>query len=96
VPLFDTAFVSVLRLSRGQSPFRGSPDHFAIRLRRWGWSVPRIVLAAGASGALCGIAGVLNLQLSSRSSLGLLAAAAVVAASVSAWLLRPAAGGAPA
>lgn len=41
LPLFDLAFVSAIRLQNGRSPFRGSPDHFPLRLRRAGWSVPR-------------------------------------------------------
>ncbi len=39
LPLYDMALVSVIRLERGHSPFRGSADHVALRLRRMGLSV---------------------------------------------------------
>lgn len=38
VPIYDTLFVSVLRLRRGHSPFLGSKDHFALRLEKIGFS----------------------------------------------------------
>ncbi len=34
VPIFDTVFVSLMRLKKGKSPFKGSNDHYAIRLRK--------------------------------------------------------------
>lgn len=34
IPLFDLLYVMLLRLLHGRSPFFGSPDHFALRLRR--------------------------------------------------------------
>ena len=38
VPIYDTLFVSVMRLRRGHSPFMGSKDHFALRLEKIGFS----------------------------------------------------------
>lgn len=58
VPLFETLFLVVQRLRRGRSPFHGSPDHFALRLRRAGWSVPRIVLTTIGVSLLLGGMGV--------------------------------------
>ena len=43
VPIYDTIFVSVMRLRRGHSPFLGSRDHFALRLEKIGFSRRRIV-----------------------------------------------------
>jgi UDP-GlcNAc:undecaprenyl-phosphate GlcNAc-1-phosphate transferase len=34
IPIFDMVYVMILRLKHGQSPFRGSPDHFALRLKK--------------------------------------------------------------
>ncbi len=34
IPIFDTAYVIILRLLHGRSPFFGSPDHFALRLKK--------------------------------------------------------------
>jgi UDP-GlcNAc:undecaprenyl-phosphate GlcNAc-1-phosphate transferase len=36
IPLYDTFLVSFLRLKKGLSPFLGSPDHYALRLERYG------------------------------------------------------------
>jgi UDP-GlcNAc:undecaprenyl-phosphate GlcNAc-1-phosphate transferase len=33
IPIFDTLFVMVARFRKGKSPFKGSKDHFALRLR---------------------------------------------------------------
>ncbi len=52
VPVFDTLFVMFLRFRRGQSVFKGSNDHFAIRLKRLGWPVKRIVAASYAVSVL--------------------------------------------
>jgi UDP-GlcNAc:undecaprenyl-phosphate GlcNAc-1-phosphate transferase len=50
IPIYDTFFVSVMRLRRGHSPFLGSRDHFALRLEKLGFSRHRVVfLAAMAS-----------------------------------------------
>jgi len=50
IPIYDTFFVSVMRLRRGHSPFIGSRDHFALRLEKIGLSRHRIVgLTAAAS-----------------------------------------------
>ncbi len=43
VPLFDTAYVSVVRLLKGISPLQGSPDHFALRLQRRGFTKKQIL-----------------------------------------------------
>ncbi|MCB9896370.1 MAG: undecaprenyl/decaprenyl-phosphate alpha-N-acetylglucosaminyl 1-phosphate transferase [Planctomycetes bacterium] len=44
VPIFDTAFVAWHRARKGIPFFRGSPDHFALRLRHAGLSVRQVVL----------------------------------------------------
>lgn len=43
VPIYDTIFVSVMRLRRGHSPFIGSQDHFALRLEKIGFSRRKVV-----------------------------------------------------
>lgn len=53
VPLFDTVSVVWARLTKGLSPFKGSPDHFALRLQGLGLSVPKVVLLSyGVSASL--------------------------------------------
>ncbi|MFA5160986.1 MAG: MraY family glycosyltransferase [Elusimicrobiales bacterium] len=43
VPIYDTFFVSFLRIRRGNSPFAGSKDHYALRLEKMGFSRHEIV-----------------------------------------------------
>lgn len=38
LPIFDTFLVMYIRFLRGQSVFKGSSDHFALRLRKWVFS----------------------------------------------------------
>ena len=46
IPLFDLAYVSILRISKGKMPFWGSPDHFALRLqKKKNWSSRQTVSA---------------------------------------------------
>jgi UDP-GlcNAc:undecaprenyl-phosphate GlcNAc-1-phosphate transferase len=71
VPLFDMAFVTVVRLVKGLSPFRGSPDHVALRLRRRGLSVKETVSLAYAVAAVMGAAAMLNMELEWGQSLRL-------------------------
>ncbi len=42
-PIYDTVYVVSLRLSRGKNPLAGSPDHFVLKLKASGLSVPSIV-----------------------------------------------------
>ena len=44
IPIYDTFYVSFLRVARGKSPFRGSRDHFALRLRAMGLEDPFVVM----------------------------------------------------
>jgi UDP-GlcNAc:undecaprenyl-phosphate/decaprenyl-phosphate GlcNAc-1-phosphate transferase len=55
VPLLDLGFVFVVRLSKGRSPFRGSPDHLALRLKRLGWTIVEVVGTAYGVGAALGL-----------------------------------------
>lgn len=44
VPIFDTLYVSYLRIRKGMSPLKGSRDHFALRLEHVGYSRRKIVV----------------------------------------------------
>ena len=51
VPLFEVALIVPARARRGLSPFRGSPDHFALRLQdQAGWSKGRVLTVTVAIG----------------------------------------------
>lgn len=79
IPLFDTALVMVLRARKGIPVFRGSPDHFAVRLKKSGVPVRRIVLSAYAVSITCGVAALILIRLDRFSSLVLLATVLLVA-----------------
>jgi len=58
IPMFDTFYVMFIRMKKGLSPFRGSLDHFALRLERIGYTRPQIValcLVASAFLSLCAL-----------------------------------------
>lgn len=44
VPLYDTFFVTIARLSKGKNPLKGSDDHLALRLHRFGFPLRKILL----------------------------------------------------
>ncbi|MDR1684112.1 MAG: undecaprenyl/decaprenyl-phosphate alpha-N-acetylglucosaminyl 1-phosphate transferase, partial [Elusimicrobiota bacterium] len=44
LPIFDTLFVSAVRLSKGISPLKGTPDHFPLRLLRLGLNKKTILI----------------------------------------------------
>lgn len=84
IPVFDTFFVSVLRLNQGRSPFLGSRDHFALRLERLGWTRGQVVLAAAFAAGVLGFCAFLATQYPLKPALALYA---LVAAAVF-WVSR--------
>jgi len=56
VPIFDTLFVMYIRWLRGMSIIAGSPDHFALRLRKWRLSTRQTVIASYFISAMLGCA----------------------------------------
>ncbi|MCX8044768.1 MAG: undecaprenyl/decaprenyl-phosphate alpha-N-acetylglucosaminyl 1-phosphate transferase [Desulfobacterota bacterium] len=58
IPLFDTAFVMYIRWRRGLSVIYGSPDHFALRLRKWRLTTRQTVLASYGASLLLGVFGI--------------------------------------
>lgn len=43
VPIYETIFISIMRLKKGQSPFLGSKDHFSLRLVSIGISKHKVL-----------------------------------------------------
>jgi UDP-GlcNAc:undecaprenyl-phosphate GlcNAc-1-phosphate transferase len=56
VPLYDTMLVMYLRWRKGMSVIHGSPDHFALRLRKSGLTTRQTVLSAYAVGLILAVA----------------------------------------
>ena len=59
VPIFDTCFVALHRARQGIPFFRGSPDHFALRLAHSGRSVRRTVMGVYRTSILLGLLSLL-------------------------------------
>ena len=54
IPIFDTAYVVILRVMKGQNPLKGSHDHFVLKLKASGLPVPSIIaIVYLATVALC-------------------------------------------
>lgn len=61
VPLFDMLFVMYVRFRRGMPVMLGSPDHVALRLRKWRLSVRQTVVCSYvATAILAGVAVVMS------------------------------------
>jgi len=78
VPLFDMLFVMYIRWRRGLPVMLGSPDHVALRLRKWRLSTAQTVLVSYAATATLGAAAVALILLSTRGASIVLAAVVVL------------------
>jgi len=76
VPIFDTFFVMVIRARKGISMFLGSPDHYAIRLKRHGYGTRTVAILSYVVAALLGGLAILNMYLTPVGSTVLLVALA--------------------
>jgi UDP-GlcNAc:undecaprenyl-phosphate GlcNAc-1-phosphate transferase len=56
IPIFETIYISLLRLKAGKSPLLGSNDHFAKRMVKMGFSIKQTVIITYGFGVLLGIA----------------------------------------
>ena len=52
VPLFELVFITAIRIRLRIPWWRGSPDHFALRMQAAGWSRPSLIGAAAGSNLL--------------------------------------------
>jgi len=89
VPLYDTMLVMYLRRRKGIPVIQGSPDHFALRLRKSGLSTRQTVLVTYAAAGVLGAA-ALGMQLASTAMLSvvLLCCVAACGLGLSLWLIR--------
>jgi UDP-GlcNAc:undecaprenyl-phosphate GlcNAc-1-phosphate transferase len=87
VPLFDMLFVMYIRYRRGMSVMLGSPDHVALRLRKWRFTTRQTVLISYGITAVLGGAAVAMSLVSGRVAIIILAGL-VTAALIVAWLIK--------
>ncbi len=86
VPLFDMIFVMYVRWRRGMPVMLGSPDHVALRLRRWRLSIPATVRANVAASIVLGAAGLALTMVPIAWGAAILGILAVVAIGLALWL----------
>jgi UDP-GlcNAc:undecaprenyl-phosphate GlcNAc-1-phosphate transferase len=79
VPIFETAFVMLMRAKKGLPVFLGSPDHYAIRLKRSGWTTPQVAFVSYGAGAVLGGLALALLFVSPQVSLYILGGVFVLA-----------------
>lgn len=87
VPLFDMLFVMYIRRRRGLPVMLGSPDHVALRLRKWRWTTRQTVLASYAATAFLGGA-ALTMSLVPLPGAGVVLGVVAVVALIVAILLK--------
>ena len=88
VPLFDMLFVMYIRHLRGLPVMLGSPDHVALRLRRWRLTTRQTVVVSYAVTGGLGLAAVALTLLPARGAQIVLAAVLLLALAAAAWLKR--------
>jgi UDP-GlcNAc:undecaprenyl-phosphate GlcNAc-1-phosphate transferase len=88
VPIFDTIFVATVRWMRGENPFRGSPDHFALRLRKWRLSVTQTVVLSYGIAGLLGLAALIMVFGTERAALAALLSVSVGLIVAAIWLKK--------
>jgi len=89
IPLFDLGYVFLLRLLSGKSPFLGSPDHFALRLRKGrGWTSRRTVTVIALLQGVLAVIAVLVIHASVPLTLVTCGVLALSLVAFGAWLAR--------
>jgi UDP-GlcNAc:undecaprenyl-phosphate GlcNAc-1-phosphate transferase len=88
IPIFDTIQVTVARLRKGMPFYRGSPDHYALLLRRTGLSVQGVTGLSYGAAAILGGLGILMMNLFSLTHVVMAAGLVVLSGIVSIILLQ--------
>jgi UDP-GlcNAc:undecaprenyl-phosphate GlcNAc-1-phosphate transferase len=78
VPLFDMLFVMYVRWRRGMPVMLGSPDHVALRLRKWRLSTRQTVVVSYLSTAGLGATAIVLVKVEAAVAWGILAGLAAV------------------
>ena len=88
VPLFEILFVSFLRFRRGVSIFKGSRDHFSLRLRSWRLSRGQTVLASCLVAALSAGVGLVGMNMAPVPSLFAYGSILLMFLGIALWLKK--------
>jgi UDP-GlcNAc:undecaprenyl-phosphate GlcNAc-1-phosphate transferase len=88
LPLYDTFLVSALRYTRGLSPFRGSRDHFALRLETAGFFREEILVMCYAASLLLTFVAYQVTLVSKSTAVLLYLITGITALALGTWLAR--------
>jgi UDP-GlcNAc:undecaprenyl-phosphate GlcNAc-1-phosphate transferase len=87
VPIFDMLFVMYIRWRRGLPVMRGSPDHFALRLRKWRLTTRQTAFASYGATLALGLLALGMTLVGARAAVALLAGGCATAL-VAGYVLR--------
>lgn len=82
--VFELIFITRMRMNRGLKWWRGSPDHFSLRMQAAGFSKTKTIVIAWIIAALCGMTALATITVSSIF-LTLCLIAGLIAVSLVAW-----------
>ncbi len=89
VPLLDTAYVSIVRILKGQNPLKGSPDHLALRLKNEKhFTNTRVLTAFAAAGVLGNLCAYAIVQCQPTHTAGAVIVSLLAFGMVLLWLLQ--------
>jgi UDP-GlcNAc:undecaprenyl-phosphate/decaprenyl-phosphate GlcNAc-1-phosphate transferase len=87
VPILETTLVVLARLARGVSPFDGSADHLASRLKARGWSARQVLVFAYGLSLIGAAGGIALVLVELETALVVVTALGLLFFSVLLWLL---------
>ncbi len=88
VPVFDMLFVMYVRRRRGLPVMLGSPDHFALRLRKWRLSTRQTVLLSWAATLFLGLLAIAMMLSTARVALAIVAGIVLLSLVLALFLKR--------
>lgn len=86
IPIFDTFFVMLMRAKKGLPVFLGSPDHFAIRLKKLGMTTPQVAILSYVVAATLGGVALFNMTLEPVWSAIILSVMIIITIVVTIWM----------
>ena len=88
VPLFDTLYVSIARVLQGKNPLKGSNDHLALCLKKWGWPNWIILLIFAIVAIACNLVAWMVTRLSTYHTQAVCVLALLMGGMCIVWLLQ--------
>ena len=70
IPIYETILVTYHRFKKGKSPFKGSKDHFALRMEKLGFSRKKILLLTVAAALILAIFALISTRIPGIPALG--------------------------